>query len=150
MSNPQKTETPPELSPLEQARARKLARLQAEAEAERAESEAKELRTLAHEEKAAEEMAKAEAKHGKGRVGVVMTPSGPVVLRNPHPLSFAKFQDAGAATFQACHDLTVPSLCYPSLSEFEKIVELHPAQVIEFAGRVCILGGQRMAELGKK
>jgi hypothetical protein len=149
MSNQKQEETKP-LSPLEQARLRKAQRLHAEVEAASAEAEAKELRELEHEDKAHEEMAKAEAKHGKGRVGFVMTPSGPVVLKAPHQMSFAKFQDAGANTFQGCVDLAIPSLCYPSLAEFEKILELHPAQAVEFAGRVCILGGQRVAELGKK
>ncbi len=120
------------------------------AEAERVKALEDQLKRLEHEDLAATLLEEHEEKHGRGRVGVVHTDEGPVVLKCPHSATFRKFQDRAEYKTEPMFDLVLPSVLHPSRSEFEALCERLPATLARCASKVAELAGQRVQDVSGK
>lgn len=136
-------------------------RLEAAKERTRKAREARELREQSREleervEAAEREAADAEAieaaevEHGAKRVMQIPTSSGVVIVKRPNPIHYKRFRDEGDANTEAIDRLVRPCVVYPSLSEFDRILEEEPAVLDRCADRVVRLAGFRVKELEGK
>lgn len=127
---------------------------QAAVEAKRAQTELEQLaEQLAKEERAleaAEALSKAEAEHGVGKVGLVETDLGPVVVKRPNHVLFRKFQDTESIKSIDVEKFVRPCVVHPTREQFDKIVEELPATLMRVANVVTRLAGARTEEISGK
>ena len=138
----------------------KRARIKAERDALRAETEARDLAREAQDELEAEEralaneraIAAAEAEHGRirdGRIGVIETRMGVVIVKRPKNTHYSRFMRGDAKKAREDADALVRHcLVYPSLVAFDAILEEQPG-VIDPLATVCVhlagLGAQEVS-----
>jgi hypothetical protein len=129
-------------------RAINAAREARDAERSAAELVAVEERGLAEDEA----IAAAEVEHGAvgKKIFVVRTPAGIVIVKRPNHVLYRRYQDKGEATSLEFEKLVRPCLVYPSVEQFDRLLDDLPGILIDVANGVAYLAGSRAKEqLGK-
>lgn len=132
------------------ARARKR---KAESARESIASEAALAAQVEAEERAAldeEAIAKAEAEFGAGKIAIVSTELGCVIVKRPNPVLYKRFRDKESAKTSDLESLVRPCLVYPDSARFDAMLEEQPATLDRVADRVVYLAGFRAKELSAK
>lgn len=97
-----------------------------------------------------EAIAKAEAEFGAGKIAVIPTDLGCVIVKRPNPVLYKRFRDKESAKTSDLESLVRPCLVYPDASRFDTILEEQPATLDRAADRVVYLAGFRGKELSTK
>lgn len=135
---------------LEEARERKRI---AEAKRLAMETEGELQRRVEIEEIAAadeEAIAKYEEEIGAQKIRVVHTDVGCVIVKRPNPLLYKKFRDQGNTKTKDLEKLVHPCLVYPTVTQFEKMMEEQAATLDRTADAVVTLAGFRRKEVSEK
>lgn len=92
------------------------------------------------------------AEHGDIGVnlGTVETRLGVVILKRPKPGIWKKFADKGDTKSATIDSLVRPCVVYPSLAEFDAILDAVPAALIACGDMVALLAGVRDKEAAEK
>lgn len=137
--------------PKAEARARvEAAKLAITAQRE-VEAEQAEVQRLEREALGLEALAKAEREHGSSRVMALETDQGIVIVKAPNHVAYRKWQDTTErVSTEALEQLVFPCIVYPSISEFERILERLPHTLQRCSDAVTVLAGYRKDDLAKK
>lgn len=89
------------------------------------------------EAKGEEELAKAVAKHGRKRVGVVRSYTGFVVLKRPNHIKWRQFQDNAEVTMETIESLVRDCVTYPNAARLDSMFEEIP-DLVQKCGHVVV------------
>lgn len=109
-----------------------------------------EVETAEREAADAEAIAKATAEHGAGKIAIVETDLGVVIVKRPNPVLYKRFRDKESAKTADLEQLVRPCLVHPDPSRWDAMLEEQPATLDRVADRVVFLAGFRGKELSGK
>jgi len=93
---------------------------------------------------------KAETEHGIGRVRVVHTTLGCVIVKRPDPILYKRFRDRGKAKTEDLYRLATKCVVHPTIERWDVMLEELPAVLDQVADEVVTLAGVRSGELAGK
>lgn len=135
---------------LEQARARKEAAEQTR-KARAAEAQVLlEVQEAEREAADAEAIDKAEREHGttaEGKIAIIRTRLGVIILKPPHATLYKRFQDQAQATYTEVETLVRSCLVHPDSSAFDTLIRELPGVMVACGKAVNELAGLRTADL---
>lgn len=97
-----------------------------------------------------EALLEAESEHGIGKVGVVETDMGIVILKRCNALRYKKFQDLADAKTLDVEKLIRPCVIYPDKNRFDAICEELPATVLRCGNCIAELAGIKSKDIAGK
>ena len=132
------------------AEARKRAAEEKRRAAEAEHEKIREIEVLEMEADDEEAIEKAEAEHGIGKVAVIRTSMGCVIVKRPRPMVYKRFRDKAEAKTRDLELLVRDALVYPDSARFDLILTEQQGTLDRAANKVVELAGFRAKEAAGK